>query len=461
VPAGGTLTVDFRPRLGNMEAVLAAIFVLGTILGSLANWAVYRLAWHQRTISPWGPKPEEAKPRSAMDRVPIVGWLGLARESNIHGRGFWIRPMLLELSMGLGLAALCWWEVFQRGLIVNQISDLAEFVIGALITVKPVDVPLAAVWPTFITHIVLVCLMVAGSFIDIDEKLIPDEITVPGTILGLVLATLIPLGLLPMVSYRDKPAQVGTPIVMPRLGQQPLMAEPVTLVAPLPWPTELEGAPKLQSLAIGLGCWWLWCFALAPRFLRGRKSLWRKLQIVTRRVARELTRGLLGWITGIGTLAVAGVWWWGGAPWIGLLTSLVGLAGGGAIVWIVRLVGTAALKREAMGFGDVTFMMMVGTYLGWQACVIIFFISPLAAVMVGVLQAVLKSDDELPYVPYLALGTLFVMVAWAAVWNRVEFAFQLGWLMPAVLVVCFTLLGVLLFIWQQIKTRLLGFGREE
>lgn len=450
-----------------MEAVLAAIFVLGTILGSLANWAIYRLAWHQRAISPWGPKPEDAKPRAAIDRVPVVGWLGLARESNIHGRGFWIRPMLLELSMGLGLAALCWWEVFQRGLIVPQIIEQLDILvnqlglgIGGQIAATPQMVPVEAVWPTFVSHVLLITIMVAGSFIDIDEKLIPDEITVPGTILGLILATCLPLGLLPMVSF-SKPPQAGTFVRITQAGPFDGNVQPVTLTAPNPWPNSLIGAPNWQSLAIGLGCWWLWCFALAPRFLRGRRSLWKKLQIVTRRVVRELTRGLLGWITGIGTLAVVGVWWWGGAAWVGLLTSLVGLASGGAIVWIVRLVGTAALKREAMGFGDVTFMMMVGTFLGWQACVIIFFISPLAAVIVGVLQAILKSDDELPYVPYLALGTLFVIVAWAAVWNRVEFAFQLGWLMPAVLVVCFTLLGVLLFIWQQIKTRLLGFGGEE
>jgi leader peptidase (prepilin peptidase)/N-methyltransferase len=450
-----------------MEAVLAAIFVLGTILGSLANWAIYRLAWHQRTISPWGPKPEDAKPRAALDRVPVIGWLGLARESSIHGRGFWIRPMLLELSMGVGLAALCWWEVIQRGLIVPQLTEQLDILvnqlalgIGGQATINPQDIPFAAVWPTFLGHLILITIMVAGSFIDIDEKLIPDEITVPGTILGLILATCLPLSLLPMASF-SKPSQ-GVPFVqVPSGGAFTGIVEPITLTAPNPWPISLRSAPSLGSLAAGLGCWWLWCFALAPRFLRGRRSLWRKLQIVTRRVARELTRGLLGWIAGIGTLAVVGVWWWGGVAWTGLLTSLVGLAGGGAIVWIVRLLGTAALKREAMGFGDVTFMMMVGTYLGWQACVIVFFISPLAAVGVGVLQAILKSDDELPYVPYLALGTLFVIIAWAGVWNRVQFAFELGWLMPAVLIVCFTLLGVILFIWHQIKTRLLGFGEEE
>ena len=47
-------------------------------------------------------------------------------------------------------------------------------------------------------------------------------------------------------------------------------------------------------------------------------------------------------------------------------------------MWAVRLIGTAALRREAMGFGDVTLMMMIGTFLGWQACSDLFFLAPFA-----------------------------------------------------------------------------------
>ena len=72
------------------------------------------------------------------------------------------------------------------------------------------------------------------------------------------------------------------------------------------------------------------------------------------------------------------------------------------------------------------------------------------------MQLITKRDDVIPYGPFLCLGALFVMVCWAGVWNRVAFAFQLGWLVPAVLLFCFVLLGVLLFIWQQIKRLLFG-----
>jgi prepilin signal peptidase PulO-like enzyme (type II secretory pathway) len=438
--------------------VLAAVFVIGTLLGSLANWAIYQWAWNPREISPWGPTPKDAKPRTWIDRVPVIGWLGLARETKLHGAGFWVRPLFIEFLMGLGLAALCWWEVYERMLVVPQLEEIL-LINGINAKVDPASIPLAAVWPTFLAHVVLITLMVAASFIDVDEKIIPDQITVTGTILGLVIAASMPMALLPLGEFRGNPPPIGVEVPLPNIAaNQTAYVEPLTLVAPNEWPNVLQPAPNWSSLALGLGCWWLWCFALAPRFWRGRRSAWRKLQIIATRVLREVTRGLLGVITGLGTLAIAAVWYWGDKAWIGLLTALVGMAASGGLVWIVRKVGTAALQREAMGFGDVTLMMMIGTFLGWQACVIVFFVSPFAAVGIGIVKAVTQSDDEIPYGPFLCLGALFVMVYWAAVWNRVAFAFELGWLMPATLAVCFVLLGVILFIWQQIKRLFRGDG---
>ena len=39
-----------------------------------------------------------------------------------------------------------------------------------------------------LAHLVLISLMLVASLIDADEKIIPDAITVPGTLLGLLLA---------------------------------------------------------------------------------------------------------------------------------------------------------------------------------------------------------------------------------------------------------------------------------
>jgi prepilin signal peptidase PulO-like enzyme (type II secretory pathway) len=118
--------------------------------------------------------------------------------------------------------------------------------------------------------------------------------------------------------------------------------------------------------------------------------------------------------------------------------------------------GTAALRREAMGFGDVTLMMMVGTFLGWQACVIAFFLAPFAALLVGIAQLVFRHDDVIPYGPFLCMASAAVVVEWAPIWLWAQELFAAGGWVPLVLVVCLIMLGVMLAVWQMIKTALFG-----
>jgi hypothetical protein len=63
----------------------------------------------------------------------------------------------------------------------------------------------------------------------------------------------------------------------------------------------------------------------------------------------------------------------------------------------------------------------------------------------------------IPYVPYLCLGTVAVIVGWAPIWNWAQPIFATGWLVPLVLAVCLTLLGVMLAIWRMIKSALFGW----
>ncbi|MCH2113317.1 MAG: A24 family peptidase [Pirellulales bacterium] len=435
---------------------LIVMCLCGMAMGTLVNWAIYRLAWNPRKISPWGPTPTGAPPRKLADRLPVVGWLGLRREHGIHGRGFWIRPLLVELALGVGLATLYWWEVGQQSLILAQVNAFFPAPV-------PPGTNVVSAWlphQTLLSHGLLILLMAAASFIDIDEKIIPDTITVPGTLLGLTLATLLPLSLLPHVDVRPLLSVAGEGVTLPAAhaallipGTQ-MFVEPVSLTAPNAWPAPLRAASHWGGLAIGLGCWWLWCFALTPRIWRGRHGATRAIELIARRVLRELARPPLGLIACLGSLSIAAVWWWGETAWMGLLTSLVGMAVSGALIWIVRVVGTAALGREAMGFGDVTLMMMVGTFMGWQAGVVIFFVSPFAGLVVGIVQAVTRNDDVIPYGPFLCLGTLLVIVQWPAIWNaELQQLFAAGWLIPLVLGVCFVLLGGMLVVWQQIKER--------
>jgi leader peptidase (prepilin peptidase)/N-methyltransferase len=89
---------------------------------------------------------------------------------------------------------------------------------------------------------------------------------------------------------------------------------------------------------------------------------------------------------------------------------------GAGLIWLVRVFGSAAMGREAMGFGDVTLMAMVGAFLGWQAALFVFFIAPFMGLVVGVMQWVLKGDNVLPYGPYLSLASAVTLLGWSQVW---------------------------------------------
>jgi leader peptidase (prepilin peptidase)/N-methyltransferase len=100
-----------------------------------------------------------------------------------------------------------------------------------------------------------------------------------------------------------------------------------------------------------------------------------------------------------------------------LLTSIAGLTFGMTMIWTIRIVGRLALGKEAMGFGDVTLMAMIGSYMGWQACLPILAASAFAALLASIPMAIVKSESTLPYGPYLSVGTVVVALNWNLLWN--------------------------------------------
>ena len=419
-----------------LEVRLAGLFVLGTLAGALANAAIYRLAWRPRPISPWLPRPAEAPPRRIADYVPIIGWLGLRRENGLHGRGFWIRPMLVELLLGLTWAGLYGWEIARFGLLPVEPPQPAT------------DALMLVLHGQYAAHLLLIWLMLVASLIDFDEKLIPDAITVPGTLLGLVIAAAVPWSLLPglvIASGEKFPAQLWQilgPSTWPFLH----------VASPNAWPALLGGFPQVSALPIGLACWWLWCVGVMPRTWYTRHGLVRACQLCAARLAREGSTYRMIVLGMVGTAAIGGVWILGGRPWIGLMTALLGMAASGGIVWVVRVVGSFALGREAMGFGDVMLMAMIGTFLGWQACLLVFFLAPVAGLVLGILQAILFRDTEIPYGPFLSLAAFGTIVAWQPLWDWAWGMFAIGGLVPIAVAVCMALTGVLLAAWRLIRS---------
>ena len=405
-----------------LAARQAIVLVAGVLLGSLVNWAIYALAWFPRPISPWSLPPSGAPPRRWTHYLPLAGWWLRRGEKEHYGAGFWIRPLLLELALGTGLAALYTWEVGGR-LLPNPV--LAAGVQG------PLHVQ-------FLSHAILILLMTAATFIDFDEQTIPDAITIPGTILGLVLAAALPASLLPIAAA-------------------PGAVTPLLVNSPNPWPAWQSGA---WGLILGCAALIGWCLALIPATFTLRRGPLKCVQFYLASARRIGQWWKLMLLAAVGCAAIAGVWLAGGAAWQALFTALCGLAFGGLLVWSVRAVGQAALHKEAMGFGDVTLMAMIGTFLGWQTTLVVFFLSPLAALFIAVSQWLLTGRRDIAFGPYLCLAAVFAIVCWPLVWSRVGGVFWMGWIVPALVAACLLLMMAMLMFWRFIEEMLAGDPRR-
>ena len=118
--------------------------------------------------------------------------------------------------------------------------------------------------------------------------------------------------------------------------------------------------------------------------------------------------------------------------WHALAWSSAGLATGAALTWLARAVSSRVLGQEAMGLGDVTLMAMIGSFLGWQAVVLVFLLAPLAGLTVGVLIKLVSGKTYLPYGPWLSIAAVFVLFRWGWLWELTRVTFS-DWLSLTVL----------------------------
>jgi leader peptidase (prepilin peptidase)/N-methyltransferase len=102
------------------------------------------------------------------------------------------------------------------------------------------------------------------------------------------------------------------------------------------------------------------------------------------------------------------------------------MATGMILVWGIRLAAQWVLGIEAMGFGDVTLMGMIGAFLGWQPVLLIFFLAPFFGLVYGIFHWALGRGRAVPYGPFLCLATVIVVVFWSPIWAATAEYFALG-----------------------------------
>jgi leader peptidase (prepilin peptidase)/N-methyltransferase len=84
-------------------------------------------------------------------------------------------------------------------------------------------------------------------------------------------------------------------------------------------------------------------------------------------------------------------------------------------VWAWRIAGTLAFGRVAMGLGDVHLMLGVGAVVGAGASTVAFYVSPFFGILIALYFMITRTRRELPFGPYLSLGTAFVMLAYCPI----------------------------------------------
>lgn len=91
---------------------------------------------------------------------------------------------------------------------------------------------------------------------------------------------------------------------------------------------------------------------------------------------------------------------------------LMGYLVAGGVVWAVRIGGTLAFGKEAMGLGDVHMMAAVGACLGWIDPTIAFFLAAFVGVAYAIVATIFKGklNRAMPYGPFLAIATMMVVL---------------------------------------------------
>lgn len=104
-------------------------------------------------------------------------------------------------------------------------------------------------------------------------------------------------------------------------------------------------------------------------------------------------------------------------PHIPFMDFLIGAITGGVLIYGSGLLGNLIIfklmkkgpiegETESMGGGDVKFLAMIGSFIGWKYTVLTFFIAPFFGAIVGLYILLLKKSHLIPYGPFLSLGAL-------------------------------------------------------
>ena len=105
-----------------------------------------------------------------------------------------------------------------------------------------------------------------------------------------------------------------------------------------------------------------------------------------------------------------------------LKMRLIGFVAGGLVIWLIALIGSAIMRKKAMGMGDVKLMAIIGLYLGaFPELLMVIGLSAFSGAVIGTLLIVTgkkSRQSPIPYGPFLA-GAAVVVLLWGdPLWEK-------------------------------------------
>jgi leader peptidase (prepilin peptidase)/N-methyltransferase len=364
---------------------LGFVFAFGACIGSFLNVVIYRMPRDLSLVYPSSACPKCSKPIMFYDNIPLFSWLLLGAKCRNCRAPISPRYFVIELLTGLMYVGL-FWLYFMTG--IRQMSTAEA---GGM------QIFLHGAWLIYLLHIILLSGLLAVSAIDLEFWVVPLSACWFLTVVGVIGATLAPYVIdIREISYHQllplggatwgaisAGAGIGLAISLVLRGFGVLKESYIGQDAPA-----AENAPE-------------------PQYDHRREMLKEALFVMPVIVCSVAAYYLLirvpaanaRWLN-ITQLPVAS----------GFLGALMGYFVGGAIVWATRIFGTLGFGKEAMGMGDVHLMGAAGAFLGPIPTVVAFFVAPFFGLAWAVFQMFFKKTRQIPYVPFLSLGILTVMI---------------------------------------------------
>ena len=93
-----------------------------------------------------------------------------------------------------------------------------------------------------------------------------------------------------------------------------------------------------------------------------------------------------------------------------LQTTMIGVFVAGGMIYLCGVIGKLVFRKDAMGFGDVKLMGVIGGFIGWKLAVATFFLAPFFGLLFGIPRLISKRGKMIPYGPFLSLAAFICLL---------------------------------------------------